>query len=162
LGRIRSRSEDPQGKGGDAHDVHESDNCADSGNASRWLTGLAIGNLVNELYLAMIAGVLATIIAGVVRNTSMTRVGKEPHSSGIPQLIIIYSAFTVDRRIPLRVIIYSVVASLAGSIAAVQIADQSELTSSVWVGTLAGLFAGILMAMLMLVYDMNPAPPSEV
>jgi di/tricarboxylate transporter len=76
--------------------------------------------------------------------------------------MIIYSALTVDRRIPLRVIIYSAVASLAGSIAAVQIADQSELTSSVWVGTLAGLFAGILMAMLMLVYDMNPAPPSEV
>lgn len=75
------------------------------------LTGLAIGNLVNELYLAMIAGILATLIAGVVRNTIMTRVGKESHLSGIPQLMIIYSAFTVDRRIPLRVIIYSAVAS---------------------------------------------------
>lgn len=61
------------------------------------LTGLAIGNLVNELYLAMIAGILATLIAGVVRNTIMTRVGKESHLSGIPQLMIIYSAFTVDR-----------------------------------------------------------------
>ena len=110
----------------------------------------------------MIAGILATVIAGIVRNTIMTRVGQEPYLSGIPQLMIIYSAVTVDRRIPTRIIIYSAVASLAGSAAAVQVAEISQLTSSVLIGTLAGLFSGILMAMLMIVYDISPSPPREL
>ena len=44
----------------------------------------------------------------------------------------------------------------ADSAAAVQIAYQSGFTSSVLIGTLAGLFGGILMALLMIVYSMNP------
>jgi hypothetical protein len=133
------------------------------GSAVGAFTGLAIGGLVPELYLAMIAGVLATIGAGFVRNTIMTRMGLEPDSSGTrPVLMMIYSAVAIDRRIPLRVIMYSAVASLAGSVAAVQIAAVGEVTSSVLVGTLAGLFAGTLMAMLMLVYDMRlrSSPPN--
>jgi len=59
--------------------------------------------------------------------------------------VIANSAVAIDRRIPLRVIIYSAVASLAGSVAAVQIATVGEVTSSVLVGSLAGLFAGTLM-----------------
>jgi len=120
-------------------------------------TGLALGGVVDNLYLAMIAGILATIIAGIVRNTIMTRVGAEPELPGMPQLMIIYSAAAIDRRIPLRVIAYSAIASLAGSTSAVQVATQSELTSSVLIGTLAGLFSGMLMAMLMLAYDL-PRP----
>ena len=130
-------------------------------------TGLAIGALVPDLYLAMIAGVLATIVAGIVRNTIMTRVGQEPELEGLPQLampqlMIIYSAVAIDRRIPLRVIAYSALASLAGSTSAVQVATQSGVTSSVLIGTLAGLFSGILMAILLIVYDMNPRPPAEL
>ena len=120
-------------------------------------TGLALGGVVDNLYLAMIAGILATIIAGIVRNTIMTRVGAEPELPGMPQLMIIYSAVAIDRRIPLRVIAYSALASLAGSTSAVQVVTQSELTSSVLIGTLAGLFSGMLMAMLMLAYDL-PRP----
>ena len=125
-------------------------------------TGLVLGGVVDNLYLAMIAGILATIIAGIVRNTIMTRVGEEPELEGMPQLrtpqlMIIYSAVAIDRRIPLRVIAYSAIASLAGSISAVQVATQSDLNSSVLIGTLAGLFSGILMAMLMLAYDL-PRP----
>ena len=127
------------------------------GSAVGAFTGLAIGGLVPELYLAMIAGVLATIVAGIVRNTIMTRVGLEPDSSGVqPALMMIYSAVAIDRRIPLRVIMYSAVASLAGSVAAVLIAAVGEITSSILVGTLAGLFAGTLMAMIIMIYDMNP------
>ncbi len=126
------------------------------------LTGLAIGQLVDNLYLAMIAGILATIIAGIVRNTIMTRVGPEPELEGMPQLgmpqlMIIYSAVAIDRRIPLRMIAYSALASLAGSTSAVQVATQSGVTSSVLIGTLAGLFSGILMAILLLAYDI-PRP----
>ena len=120
-------------------------------------TGLALGGVVDNFYLAMIAGILATIIAGIVRNTIMTRVGAEPELPGMPQLMIIYSAVAIDRRIPLRVIAYSAIASLAGSTSAVQIATQSELTSSVLIGTLAGLFSGILMAILLLTYNI-PRP----
>jgi hypothetical protein len=126
------------------------------------LTGLMLGGLVDNLYLAMIAGILATIIAGIVRNTIMTRVGPEPELEGMPQLampqlMIIYSAVAIDRGIPLQVIAYSVIASLAGSMSAVLVATQSGLDSSVLIGTLAGLFSGILMAMLMLAYDL-PRP----
>src|SRR4029453_9426051 len=77
-------------------------------------TGLALGGVVDNLYLAMIAGILATIIAGIVRNTIMTRVGPEPELEGMPlerlpqpQLLSIYSAVAIDRRIPLRVTAYS-------------------------------------------------------
>jgi hypothetical protein len=55
------------------------------------------------------------------------------------------------------VIVYAAVASLAASAAAVEVAQQSHLEdSSVWIGTLAGLFAAILMAMLMITYHTNP------
>jgi len=132
------------------------------GTAVGALTGLGLDGLVSDFYLAMIAGVLATIVAGIVRNTVMTRIGTEPDLSTRPLLMMIYSAVAIDRRIPLRVMMYSAVASLAGSVAAVQVATESELTSSVAIGTLAGLFAGILMAILIIVYDMNPRPPDEI
>jgi hypothetical protein len=128
------------------------------------LTGLALGGLVDNVYLAMIAGILATITAGIVRNTIMTRVVLEPELEGMPlermrqpQMLTIYSAVAVDRRIPLRMIAYSALASLAGSTSAVLVANQSGVTSSVLMGTLAGLFSGILMAILLLAYD-TPRP----
>jgi len=47
--------------------------------------------------------------------------------------------------------------SLAASAAALEIAQQSHLEDSpVWIGTLAGLFAAILMAMLMITYHTYP------
>jgi hypothetical protein len=131
------------------------------GTAVGAITGLLIGGLVGDLYLAIIAGILATIIAGIVRNTILTRVGTENDLSAIPMLMIIYSTVAIDRRIPLRVIIYSAVASLAGSASAVQVTTISEFTSSVWIGALAGLFSGILMAILLIVYDMSSSPPGE-
>src|SRR5262245_25689966 len=132
------------------------------GSAVGALIGITIGGLVPALHLAMIAGVLATLVAGIVRNTILTRIGMEPDSAGIPELMMIYSAVAIDRRIPARAMIYSAIASLAGSVAAVQIANLSEVSSSVFIGTMAGLFAGILMAMLMLVYDMKPRSSGEL
>ena len=120
------------------------------------LTGLAIGGLVDQLYLAITAGFLATIIAGIVRNTIMMRVGPEPELEGMP-LERMPQAVAIDRRIPLRMIAYSALASLAGSTSAVLVATQSGVTSSVLIGTLAGLFSGILMAILLLAYD-TPRP----
>ncbi len=55
------------------------------------------------------------------------------------------------------VIVYAAVASLAGSAAALEVAQQSHLEDSpVWIGTLAGLFSAILMAMLMITYHTHP------
>jgi len=119
-------------------------------------TGLAIGGVVNDLYLALIAGFLATIIAAIVRNTIITRVTPEPELEGMP-LERMPQAVAIDRRIPLRMIAYSALASLAGSTSAVLVAAQSGMKTSVLIGTLAGLFSGILMAILLLAYD-TPRP----
>ena len=109
-------------------------------------TGLMLGGLVGGLYLAIIAGILATIVAGTVRNIR------------IPQLVNVYLALDTSHQIPLPVIIYSAVASLAGSAAAVQVAAESGFTTSVAIPTLAGFFAGILMAILIVVYHMKQPP----
>ena len=104
-------------------------------------TGLVLGDLVGHLYLAMIAGVLATAIAVAARNLR------------IPQLVVVYSALAIERPIPSRVIAYSVVTALVAGAAAIGIAHEANLTSSVTIGALGGLIAGLLMAMLMIVYD---------
>jgi ABC-type uncharacterized transport system permease subunit len=49
-----------------------------------------------------------------------------------------------------------VIASLAGSSATTEVAQQSDMTGSVWLGTLAGLFSSILMSMLMIAYFTHP------
>ena len=54
------------------------------------------------------------------------------------------------------VLVYSAVASLAGSSAAMEVAQQSGVAAPAWIGTLAGLFSAILMAMLMITYYTNP------
>jgi hypothetical protein len=107
-------------------------------------TGLLLGGLVGDLYLAIIAGVLATAVAVAARNIR------------IPQLVVVYSTLAIERPIPLRVIICSAIASLVGSAAAVQVAAMTDFTSSVMIGALAGLFAGILMVMMVIIYDRTP------
>jgi uncharacterized membrane protein YfcA len=107
------------------------------------ITGLALNSFLGNLYLALVAGFLATVIGIVIRNTIMVR------GSGAPD----------DARIPMVVIVLSIVASLAGSSTALEIAQHShdQMSSSVWVGALAGLISSILMAMLMIVYHLNPS-----
>ena len=55
--------------------------------------------------------------------------------------------------IPTLVIVYSAIASPAGSAAAVEVAHASQYESPVWIGN---LFSSILMALLMIAYYMNP------
>jgi len=108
-------------------------------------TGLVLGDAVGNLYLAMIAGLLATIIAVAARNIK------------IPQLVVIYSALAIERPIPLSLIIYSVVTSLIGGAAAFGIATAIHVTSSVAIGSLGGFLAGLLVAILMMVYNESPS-----
>jgi hypothetical protein len=107
------------------------------------LTGLGLGDLfTNQWYLALLAGFLGTIIAAIARDFIVRRGGGGlgPDSSRIPTLVLVYA----------------VVASLAGSSAATEVAQQSDMTASVWVGTLAGLFSTILMSLLMITYFTHP------
>ncbi|HSA67844.1 MAG TPA: hypothetical protein VLE24_09300, partial [Methyloceanibacter sp.] len=90
--------------------------------------------------LAVVAGFLATVIAGVARNEIMKRSGAGPDDSKIPNLVLVYSA----------------VASLGGSSLADEVARLSGIASGIWLGMLAGLFSCILLAMLMITYYMNP------
>ena len=112
------------------------------GTAVGALTGLAAPSWLNGFYLAIVAGFLGTIIAAIARNYIIARgAGEGPDTSRTPALVIVYAA----------------VASLAGSSAGIEVAQLSGLeTSSVWIGTLAGLFSVILMAMLMITYHAYP------
>jgi tellurite resistance protein TehA-like permease len=105
------------------------------------LTGLIVGGSLEALYLAILAGFLGTTIGAVARNLIISRgAGMGPDESRTPVLVIVYAA----------------VASLAGSSAAVEVARLSDFASPVWIGTLAGLFSSILLAMLMITYHTNP------
>jgi hypothetical protein len=107
-------------------------------------TGLVLGGLFADIYLAIIAGFLAMIVTFAIRNIK------------IPQLVVIYSSLSVQRGVPWRVIICSIIASLIGSIAAVQVATMTDMTSSVAVGAWAGIFVGILMAMIAILSERSP------
>ncbi len=104
-------------------------------------TGLVLGDVVGDLYLGIIAGLLATVVAAAARNLK------------IPQLAVIYSALAIEHLISVRVIIYSVVASIIAGAAAVGVASETDLKSSIIIGSLGGLFAGLLMTMLIIVSE---------
>jgi chromate transport protein ChrA len=106
------------------------------------LTGLAIGTSLGGLSMAIVAGFLGTVAGAVVRNFIISRgVGVGPD----------------DSRTPMLVIVYAVIASLAASAGALELAQRSDLGDSrIWIGTLAGLFASIVMAMLMIAYHTKP------
>ena len=106
------------------------------------LTGLFLGGGMAPWYLALLAGFLGSTIAIVVRNLILARgAGLGPDDSKTPMVVIIYAA----------------VASLGAGSLALEVAEHSGLgDASVWIGTLAGLFASILLAMLMITYHTNP------
>ena len=104
------------------------------------LVGLALGGALTGFYLAVVAGFLATVIAGVARNEIMKRAGAGPDDLKIPQS----RADLFGGRLAWR--------QLLGRRGR---ADQwTDL--AVWLGMLAGLFSCILLAMLLITYYMNP------
>jgi uncharacterized membrane protein YfcA len=107
-------------------------------------TGLVLGGLFDPVYLAIIAGFLATVVAIAARNIK------------IPQLVVLYSALAIESRISPQVTICAIIASLIGSLAAVQVATMIGTTLSPVLGALAGLFSGILMAMIVMLSERSP------
>lgn len=109
------------------------------------LTGLASGGSVGGLWLAIISGFFATIISAIARNIIIARGAGAGHDTS---------------RTPVLVIVYAVVASLAGSALGIQIAAMSGLANTpTFIGALAGLFSVILMALLLITYHAHPGEP---
>ena len=108
------------------------------------LTGLVVGPSFGALYLAILAGFLGAIAAVILRNILLAGEGAD------------------DSRTPVAVALFAIVASLAGSVAAKEVSDFSEITAPVGIGALAGLFAALLLAMLMLTYHTHPGEPPKL
>lgn len=91
--------------------------------------------------IAIISGFVATIAASIARyKVVFLGAGSGPDDSKIPSLVLIYA----------------VIASIAGSLAAhdINLTFDGD-TATVFMGALAGLFSAILMAMLMITYHTN-------
>jgi tellurite resistance protein TehA-like permease len=114
-----------------------------AGTAVGAIVGLALGGGIDLWYLALLAGFLGSTIAVLVRNFILARgAGLGPD----------------DSRTPVVVMVFAAVASLGAGSLALEVAEHSGLgDSSVWIGTLAGLFASILLAMLMVTYHTRRA-----
>jgi hypothetical protein len=105
------------------------------------VTGLVVGGSFGGDPLAILAGFLGAIAGVIVRNYIMVSgVGVGPD----------------DSKTPFLVAVFAIIASLAGSLAAKEVLDWSELTAPVGLGALAGLFSAILLAFLMITYHTNP------
>lgn len=109
--------------------------------------GAVVGGLLDQMgvdrtLLAIIAGFLAIVAAGVVRHVMIYNVwGAGPDETKVPGVVIVFA----------------LVSSLAGSLAGHEILDDyHEFYSGIWVGTLAGLLSALIMAMLMITFYMNP------
>jgi uncharacterized membrane protein YfcA len=108
------------------------------------VTGLVVGASFHSDYLAILAGFLGALCAVIVRNFVIAKgVGVGPD----------------DSKTPVLVVVYAIIASLAGSLAAKEVLDFSELTAPVGLGALAGLFSACLLALLMITYHTHPGHP---
>jgi hypothetical protein len=106
------------------------------------VTGLALDSAVTPVAVALVAGFLGTVVAGIVRNTLLVR------AWGV--------AGVEDTGTPLVVIVYAAVASLAGSLAGYHIAWQTAMMGPVLIGSLAGALSAVLLGLLMVTYRMSP------
>jgi hypothetical protein len=108
------------------------------------LTGMVLGGAVSTFALGLGAGFLGVIGAAIVRNYILVRMaGSGPDDSGIPGLVVVFS----------------LVASIAGSLAAEDIGESILRLSPAMLGAFAGLISAVLMVMLMTTYHMNPDKP---
>ena len=108
--------------------------------------GLLEGVVADKVLLAIIAGFVATIVSGIIRNALIHGVsGAGPDT----------------RKIPGVVITFAVIASLAGSLSAHEVIDDYDSIymgahSAIWLGTVAGIFSCVFMAMLMITFYLHP------
>ena len=105
------------------------------------LVGLALGGVIaHPLWLGIISGFLATIVADLARNLLVSQGALGPKMTTLPSVVILYT----------------IIASFAGSAGAVEVVQAKGSTSPALIGALAGLFSAILTALLMITYYMHP------
>jgi hypothetical protein len=110
------------------------------------LIGVVLGGSLNVFLLAIAAGFFGVIAAAIARNYALVRIAQSgPDDSGIPGVIVVFSA----------------VASVAGSLAAEEISDEILQFPPALLGAFAGLLSSVLMVMLMVTYHMNPDKPGN-
>jgi hypothetical protein len=106
------------------------------------LTGLVVGAVTaNGVVIALVSGVVAVVAAGVARNVILPR---RP------------AVAPTDIWVPPSVLVFAAVASVAGSLAGYVVATSTGMAYSWGIGAAAGLFSAVLMALLILVYVMDP------
>lgn len=106
------------------------------------LVGLALGGRVESGLLAMAAGFLGTVAAGIVRNTLLTRA---------------WAAYGVeDEGTPTKVVFFAALASFAGSLTADRLLLFVGAMPDVVLGAFAGLLSAMLMGLLMLAHRIVP------
>ena len=106
------------------------------------LSALVLGELlsIGSRLLAIISGLIAVLAASFARyKLVFVGAGRGADESRIPTVLIVNAA----------------IASVAGSLAAHDLAALSGLTSAGILGALAGLLSAILMALLMITYYWN-------
>jgi hypothetical protein len=104
--------------------------------------GGILGNYLPAVMVALGSGFMATVVAVIVRNTLVNRFSGAGPDQG---------------RIPGVVVVFGVIGSVAGSLAAKELLDQAGGDySSVWLGTVAGLASAVLVALLLITYHMYP------
>ncbi|MCC7253377.1 hypothetical protein [Hyphomicrobium sp.] len=109
------------------------------------VVGVALdGVLPGRRSLAIIAGLLATVVASIARY----------------KLVFLGAGVGADeRKVPLVLVVNAAIASIAGSLAAHDLAGFiADPPSSVIIGTFAGLLSAVLMALLMITYHASTSP----
>ncbi len=108
------------------------------------ITGLVLGDAINIYILGLVSGFLGVIAAATARNYVLVRLaGVGPDDSCIPAVVVSFS----------------IVASIAGSLAAEDIGETVFQLPPAMLGAFAGLVSSVLMVMLMVTYHMNPDKP---
>lgn len=108
------------------------------------LVGVALDGVVpGTRTLAIAAGFIATVIASIARY----------------KLVFLGAGMGTDeRKVPMVLLVNAAIASIAGSLAAHDLAGIiASPPSSAIIGTFAGLLSAVLMAMLMITYHTNSA-----
>ena len=107
------------------------------GTAIGAFVGLLLGHTFQHPILALIAGLAGTAGAVVARNALVHRqIGIAPDEEAIPMVVMIYG----------------LIAAIAASLGALELAHLLHEPFPVWIGTLAGLLSSVLMGLITIAY----------
>lgn len=105
------------------------------------LAGMLLGNSMESgVLLAVLSGLSGTVAGAVTRN-ALVEMGV-----GVGEF---------EEALPTSVLIFAVIASLAGSLAGFEVASLLHEFLPAWIGALAGLFSSILTGQLVIAYHMS-------